>query len=112
MGKAADVVKDVYAAFGRGDVPAVLGAFDSAIEWTEAEGFVYADGNPYVGPQAVAAGVFGRVIADMDNFAIHPTNFIDGGETVVSEKRLFAAGLIVNGRTIASPSSNGRPSNG
>ena len=85
MGKAADVVKDVYAAFGRGDVPAVLGAFDATIEWTEAEGFVYADGNPYVGPQAVAAGVFGRIIADVDNFAIRPVNIIDGGDTVVSE---------------------------
>jgi ketosteroid isomerase-like protein len=87
MGKAADLVKDLYAAFGRGDVAAVLGAFDAAIEWQEAEGVVYADGNPYVGPQAVAAGVFGRILADVDNFAIRPVNIIDGGDTVVSEGR-------------------------
>ena len=87
MGKAVEVIKDLYAAFGRGDVPAVLGAFDAAIQWTEAEGFLYADGNPYIGPQAVAEGVFGRVVGDMDNFAVHPVNVIDGGDTVVTEGR-------------------------
>jgi ketosteroid isomerase-like protein len=87
MGKAAEVVKDLYAAFGRGDVPAVLGTFDAGIEWIEAEGFLYAAGNPYVGPQAVAEGVFGRIIGDVDNFAARPVNIIDGGDTVVAEGR-------------------------
>jgi len=87
MGKAAEVVKDLYAAFGRGDVPAVLGAFGAAIEWKEAEGFVYADRNPYIGPQAVAEGVFGRIIGDVDSFAATPVNIIDGGDTVVAEGR-------------------------
>jgi len=80
-------VKDLYAAFGRGDVPAVLGAFDAAIEWKEAEGVFYADRNPYVGPPAVADGVFGRIIGDVDNFAARPVNFIDAGDTVVAEGR-------------------------
>ena len=56
MANGIDVVKDLYAAFRRGDVAAVLGAFDPAIEWNEAEGFLHADRNPYVGPQAVAEG--------------------------------------------------------
>jgi ketosteroid isomerase-like protein len=87
MGKAAEVVKDLYAAFGRGDVPAVMGSFDAAIEWQEAEGFLYAEGNPYVGPQAIAEGVFGRIIGDVDNFAARPVNIIDGGDTIVAEGR-------------------------
>jgi ketosteroid isomerase-like protein len=33
-----EFVKGVYAAFDRGDVPAVLGAFADDIEWFEAEG--------------------------------------------------------------------------
>ena len=33
--------KHIYAAFGRGDIPTVLAAFDPAIEWRQAEG------NPY-----------------------------------------------------------------
>jgi uncharacterized protein len=87
MANAADLVKDLYAAFGRGDVPAVLGAFDPGIEWNEAEGFIYADRNPYIGPQAVAEGVFGRIIGDVENFAAVPSNFVDGGDTVVAEGR-------------------------
>jgi hypothetical protein len=54
MGKNGDIVKALYDAFGKGDVPAVLGAFDPEIQWRQAENFLYADGNPYAGPQAVA----------------------------------------------------------
>ena len=56
-------VHALYEAFSRGDVPAVLGAFDPQIRWQEAENFRYADRNPYIGPQAVAARFRdGRVI--------------------------------------------------
>lgn len=46
MGKNGDIMKALYHAFGQGDVPAVLAAFDPAIQWREAESFLYADGNP------------------------------------------------------------------
>ena len=82
-----ELVKNLYAAFGVGDVPAVLGAFDPQIRWMEAEGFLYAAGNPYVGPQAVAEGVFMRIVSDVDGFAVVPQNFVDGGDTVVVEGR-------------------------
>jgi uncharacterized protein len=85
MGRNIDIVKGVYAAFGRGDVPAVLGAFDPGIQWSEAENFLYADGNPYAGPQAVAEGVFQRIVSDVDGFTLAPGHFIDGGDTVVVE---------------------------
>jgi ketosteroid isomerase-like protein len=65
-------VQQVYDAFARGDVPGVLGAFDAGIEWREAEGFPYADGNPYVGPNAVLQGIFGRIAAEWDNFTVQP----------------------------------------
>lgn len=87
MGKNADIVKALYDAFGRGDVPAVLGAFDPAIQWNEAEGFRYADGNPYVGPQAVAQGVFQRIVTDVEGFAVNPQRFIEGDGSVVVEGR-------------------------
>ena len=82
-----DLVKNVYAAFAVGDVPAVLGAFDPEIRWMEAEGFLYAAGNPYVGPQAVAEGVFMRIVSDVDGFAVVAQNIVDGGDTVVAEGR-------------------------
>ncbi len=87
MGTNTDIVKGLYAAFGKGDVPAVLGAFDPGIQWNEAEGFLYAGGNPYVGPQAVAEGVFQRLGADVDGFTLSPEHFIDGGDTIVVEGR-------------------------
>lgn len=87
MGKSGDIVKGLYDAFAKGDVPAVLGVFDPEIEWWEAEGFLYADGNPYVGPQAVAEGVFQRIVSDVENFTVVPENIIDSGNTVVVEGR-------------------------
>ena len=87
MGKNGDIVKALYDAFGKGDVPVVLGAFDPEIQWREAENFLYADGNPYAGPQAVAEGVFQRIVSDVENFAVLPERFVEGGDTVVAEGR-------------------------
>jgi ketosteroid isomerase-like protein len=87
MGTSADVIKGLYKAFATGDVPTVLGGFDAKIEWNEAEGFLYADGNPYIGPQAVAEGVFQRIAADIDQFSVAAASFIDGGDAVVVEGR-------------------------
>jgi uncharacterized protein len=82
-----DIIRGVYDAFGRGDVPAVLGAFDPAIEWREAEGFLYADRNPYIGPQAVAGGVFQRIVSDVAGFALGVERITEGGDTVLAEGR-------------------------
>jgi hypothetical protein len=81
------IIKGLYDAFSRGDVASVLGAFDGDIHWMEAENFLYADRNPYRGPQAVAEGVFQRLINDIDGFAVTPHSFTDGGDTVVVEGR-------------------------
>jgi uncharacterized protein len=87
MGKSGDIVKNLYEAFRNGDVPAVLGAFDSQIQWREAENSLCADGNPYAGPQAVAKGVLQRYGSDVENFAVVPERFVEGGDTVVVEGR-------------------------
>jgi hypothetical protein len=55
------VVRRIYESFGSGDIPAVLEQMDQSIEWNEAENFVYADLNPYIGPQAVLEGLFTRL---------------------------------------------------
>jgi ketosteroid isomerase-like protein len=82
-----EIVKGVYEAFGRGDVAAALGLFDTGIRWQEAESFLYADRNPYLGPQAVAEGVFQRIVTDVDGFTVTPERFVDGGDTIVTEGR-------------------------
>lgn len=87
MASNGDVVKAVYEAFGRGDVAAVLGAFDPQIRWMEAENFLYAGGNPYIGPAAVAGGVFQPIVTDVEGFTLKVGNLIDGGDTIVVEGR-------------------------
>jgi steroid delta-isomerase-like uncharacterized protein len=62
------VVQKIYDDFAKGDVPAVLGALDANVVWNEAEGNALADGNPYIGPDAVLKGVFERVIGEHEYF--------------------------------------------
>ncbi|MFO8148514.1 MAG: ester cyclase [Gillisia sp.] len=62
------IVDNLYKAFAAGDIPAVLGVMDEKIIWYEAEGNAYADGNPYIGPDAVLNGIFARVGADFEYF--------------------------------------------
>ncbi|MGA8731652.1 MAG: nuclear transport factor 2 family protein [Terracidiphilus sp.] len=77
------VIKDLYAAFSRGDGPAALSLMDANIVWNEAENFPYADHNPYLGPAAVAEGIFYRLATEWDDFQVMPAEFHDAGETVV-----------------------------
>ena len=79
-----DLVRGIYDAFATGDVPGVLGRMAPDIVWMEAENFPYADGNPYVGPEAVAAGVFARCIGEWDDFGVQIDEIVDGGDTVIA----------------------------
>jgi ketosteroid isomerase-like protein len=78
------IVRQVYDAFARGDVPAFVEALDPAINWQEAEGFIYADGNPYIGPNAILQGIFGRIAGDWDGFAVHPQQILATPEGAVA----------------------------
>ena len=77
------VVRGIYEAFGRGDIPAVLGAMSPEMVWNEAENFPYADGNPYVGGEAILGGVFARLGGEWDGFAAVPEEYLDAGDTVI-----------------------------
>jgi uncharacterized protein len=80
-----EIIRAVYEAFASGDIPAVLGAFAADIEWREAENFLYADRNPYIGPGAVLEGVFARLGGEWENFQAIPDSFLDAGDSVVSQ---------------------------
>jgi uncharacterized protein len=86
-----DLMKSLYEAFGRGDVPTVLGAMDPAIVWNEAEGSPYADKNPYVGPNAVLEGVFMRLGGEWDGFGVAVEEVHDAGDTIVATGRYGGA---------------------
>ncbi|MGH9930043.1 MAG: nuclear transport factor 2 family protein, partial [Pyrinomonadaceae bacterium] len=77
-------VRNIYEAFGRGDIAAVLAAMDEQIEWREADNFIYADGNPYIGPQAILGGVFARLAQEWDGFSVSAVEILDAGDKVVS----------------------------
>jgi uncharacterized protein len=79
-----EIVRSLYGAFARGDVPAVLAGLDAKVEWREADNFIYADGNPYIGHDAVLQGVFMRVGMEWDGFAATSERLLDAGDTVVS----------------------------
>jgi uncharacterized protein len=78
-----ETVRGIYEAFDRGDIPKVLGQMEHNIEWNEAENFIYADRNPYLGPQAVLEGVFMRLGSEWDGFTVTPEEWLDAGNRVV-----------------------------
>lgn len=77
------LVRGIYEAFGTGDIQGVLGRMAADMEWNEAENFPYADGNPYVGADAIVGGVFMRLGGEWDGFAAVPRDYLDAGDHVV-----------------------------
>ena len=77
-----DKIRDLYAAFGRGDIGAVLGAMAPDISWTDAEGFPY--GGTYIGPEAVLQNVFARLGAEWNGYTAEPRELVAEGDTVVA----------------------------
>ena len=78
------LIREIYDAFAAGDVAGVLGRMAPDIVWNEADSFLYADGNPYVGPDAVLAGVFARIGAEWEGFEAIAEELLDAGDTVVA----------------------------
>ena len=83
MAENKQTVEGMYEAFGRGDIPFVIGALDADVEWWEAENFIYADRNPYRSPQAVLEGVFMRLGTEWADFTVMPEEWLDAGNHVV-----------------------------
>ncbi|MCA6075588.1 nuclear transport factor 2 family protein [Fulvivirga sedimenti] len=80
-------LKGLYAAFGRGEVPTVLGAMDPQIQWNEAEGNPYAASGTLNGPDDVLNKLFMRLVEEWDDFTVTPKKFYGLGDTVVVEGR-------------------------
>jgi ketosteroid isomerase-like protein len=84
----ADIIRHVYDRFTRGDVAAVLAAFDPAIEFRLAEGHPYQpDGTPWIGGPAITQHFFLRAGAEWQDWtiAIHALHALD--HTIVVEGR-------------------------
>ena len=96
-----DLVRGFYTDLERGDAAAAMARLSPAIVWSEAEGFPYADGNPYVGPDAVAAGVFARLGGEWDGFGAEVEEVLDAGDRVVITGR-YVGTFKATGKTIHS----------
>ncbi len=82
------LLKTLYDAFGRGDMPAVLGAMSPGIRWHEAESNPYMpSGEPWVGPDAVLHNLFMKLGGEWDGFTVHPKTFYGAGDSVIVEGR-------------------------
>jgi len=77
------VIRGMYESFSKGDVTSVLGQMHQHIDWREAENFIYADRNPYRGPQAVLEGVFMRLASEWADFKVMPEEWLDAGNHIV-----------------------------
>ncbi|HXT69324.1 MAG TPA: nuclear transport factor 2 family protein [Vicinamibacterales bacterium] len=82
------LLKGLYEAFGRGDMPTVLGSMDPNIRWHQAEGNPYRpSGEPWAGPDAVLNNLFMKLGAEWDGFTVHPQSFHGAGDSVIVEGR-------------------------
>ncbi len=82
MSAHSDTITRLYAAFARGDIPAVLAALAPDVRWTEAEGFPY--GGTHVGPEAVLRDVFMKLGSEWDGYAAVPQELVADGNTVIA----------------------------
>jgi ketosteroid isomerase-like protein len=80
--------EELYAAFARGDIPAVLAMCDSELQWSQAEGHPYQpDGAAWFGAQTVLEKLFKRIGSEWEDFKANIRAIHDAGEYIVVEGR-------------------------
>ncbi len=90
-----NIIKEMYNAVATGNFPAFLNSMDAAIEWNEAENFPYADRNPYIGPDAIAGDVFGRIAADWEYWTLSDLEYLEcSGHKIIVTGRYNAKNKI------------------
>jgi hypothetical protein len=100
MAQQSDLVRNLYDAFARGDIPTVLGALAPDATWTESEGGPY--GGTYRGADAILKGVFMKLGGEWDGFAAVPAQFVAAGDTVVVLGE-YSGTFKATGRTFRAP---------
>ena len=77
------VVQSLYAAFGRGDVSAVLEALDPNVVWTNPGPAEYSYFGTHQGRDAVLRNVFMFLAENVEMHAFEPREFFASGDKVV-----------------------------
>jgi ketosteroid isomerase-like protein len=83
-----ELARELYAAFGRGDIAQVLAAFDERIEWREAEGNPYQmDGSAWIGTEAIVSNLLQKLATEWDGFTVTPATFTATADGVLTQGR-------------------------
>jgi ketosteroid isomerase-like protein len=77
-----DLIRSLYAAFGRGDVKTILDNLDPAIEWVSNGDDKIIPWGGQRGGVAGAASFFKSLADNLDFEAFEPRDFFDAGDTV------------------------------
>ncbi len=96
-----EIISGVYDAFAKGDVPTVLDAMDSNIEWNEAEGFMY--GGTYTGADAIVENVFMKLATEWEGFTVVPDKVVDGGDGNVVSLGTYSGKYLKTGKSMSVP---------
>src|SRR4051812_15293389 len=97
----AEIIRELYESFGKGDVAAVLGGLDPSLEWDEAEGFMY--GGRYYGPNGVLEGIFKRYGTEWEGFTVAPEQLIDGGDGFVVALGKYSGKYLATEKSVTVP---------
>ena len=92
-------INTLYTGFSTGDMPTVLGLMDPKIVWNEAESNSLADGNPYIGPQAILEGVFARLGANHEHFGLQDVKIHGMHDNMVLATLRYDAKVKETGKT-------------
>jgi len=80
--------REIYASFGRGDIPAVLGAFESGIEWDRLRTIRISQmARRGLGRRLWSTKLFKFLGADWEGFTVSVKSLHDAGDYVVMEGR-------------------------
>jgi hypothetical protein len=90
----------MYGSFAKGDIPGVLAGLDENVIWNEAENFPYADGNPYIGHDAVVNGVFARIGSDWEYWNLEEMSLSEMGSDQVFVTGRYNAKHNITGKKI------------
>ena len=94
------IVQKLYNDFANGDIPSVQATMDEKIVWNEAENFPFADGNPYIGFEAIAQGVFGRIQSEWEYWNLTDLNLQEMTNNKVLSTGRYQAKYKKNGAVI------------
>ncbi len=102
--KNSDLLKNLYEAFGKGDMPTVLGAMHAQINWREAEGHPYQPGgDAWVGPNEVLNKLFVRLGEEWDGFAVRAKAYHESDDHTVTVEGRYTGTYKGTGKELDSP---------